>query len=145
MKKAIIILIALNFLAVACEDKGTLSVFYIKNVSSHSVKLTIFNAELQSLGTYKDTTYIIPIQSEINNSVLMKGNDDYSYFPFGGSADSSYIIFDDSLRIVYKRDDLNNRNILLTKNFTGGGKKKGLFEYYYTITDEDFQVSKKIQ
>ena len=136
MKRLIVLSIVCCCLS--CGDHGTTTVFYVKNASSHHVKLTVFNAEFQSIGGYKDSTFIIPSNSEVNISFLARGNNDYTLLPFGIKADSAYIIFDDSLRITYNRNDLIPRNILHFDSYSGGKKDDALYEYNYTISEADY-------
>lgn len=143
MGKKIIFLIVISFLVTLCSDGGTDTVFYVKNNSGHSVKLSIFNVEIQSKSWVKDTTYVLPNLSEINNTVSLKGHG-YAMLPFG-NPDSAYIVFDNSLIIMFKRNDPNIRNVLNFDSYTGGKKEDNLYEFTYTITEDDYKNAKPIK
>jgi hypothetical protein len=144
MRKIHIFLIAIICLVSSCGDRGTDTLFYVKNRSNHNVKLTLFNANIQGISQSIDTTYIMPNLSEITNFVSMKGNNDYSLLPFG-SPDSARIIFDDNLKISFKRDDSKSRNILHFENYTGGKADDRRYEFTYTITEDDYKNAKPIK
>jgi hypothetical protein len=139
MKNLIIIIIINGTIISSCiKDYETVTSFYVKNISNHEVILTVFNAEFQTLGSYKDTSYTIPQYSEISYYSVSKGKDSHYYYPFGPLADSAFITFDNSLRIIYRRNDSSPRNILNIENYKGGKKNDELYEYTYSITNEDY-------
>jgi hypothetical protein len=120
------------------EPEDTQIDFTIKNVSTHNVKLKVFNAFFDFVG--KDTTFLLPINSEIT----------YQYtnivgYPFGGGEDSAYIIFDNVKQIIYRRDDGKLRNILDIKSYIGGEVKEYWYQYRYEITNEDYANAVEIK
>ncbi|NOU19514.1 MAG: hypothetical protein HOO91_18315 [Bacteroidales bacterium] len=142
MKKLFLLLILVCCFYSSCRDHGTLTIFYVNNISNHDVEISVFNAEIQSRGGAIDTTYVIPKNGRIEDRVSTKGDNDFSYFPFG-NPDSAIIVFDNSLRIIYRRNDSNPRNILKIDSYSGGKVDDGLYEFYYSITEEDYNKAEK--
>ena len=113
--------------------------YTIKNVSMHSVKIKVFDAEIDNV--YGDTTFLFP---SINSEISYSSHGGIIYV-FGGSEDSVYVIFNDTLRIIYRRDDLNPRNIIDINSWTGGEVNDNLYKYEYLITDEDYENAENIE
>jgi len=146
MKNLKVFIIILGLLFYSCKngEPYTSTYFFIKNNSGHNVKLTVFNAEIQHLGQHFDTTFILPNNHTIMNFFDFKGNDGNNYAkPFGNLADSAFITFDEIFRITYQSDDSKPRNILHTESYLGGKKNAELFEYTYTITEDDYNIAEK--
>jgi len=142
MKKLFLLLIVVCCFYSSCRDHGTLTIFYVDNISNHDVELSVFNAEIQLRGSAIDTTYVIPKNGRIEDRVSTKGDDDFSYFPFG-NPDSAIIAFDKTVQIIYRRNDSNPRNILKINSYSGGKKDDGLYEFIYSITDDDYNNAEK--
>ena len=142
MKNYIIyILIALTILSCDTgEPMDNPQIDYtIKNLSMHSVKIKVFDAEIDNV--YGDTTFLFP---SINSEISYSSHGGIIYV-FGGSEDSAYVIFNDNLRIIYRRDDLNPRNIIDINSWSGGKVDDYLYKYEYFITDEDYENAVNIE
>lgn len=146
MKKFLILIIVISFLISSCGtgEPESRTDFTIKNVSSHNVKLTVFNGAMPNQNI-KDTIFLLDSNSEISYYYILDGEDaPISEYPLG-PADSAYIIFNDNLRIIYRRDDLNPRNILDINSYDGGKVDDGWYQYKYSITNEDYDNATEIE
>jgi hypothetical protein len=128
--KIIIMLVAISLIN-SCimepEPEDTIVEYTINNSSSHNIELTFFNVYVADY-LYKDTTFFLTQNSNIEY-----------HPPFGGTNDSSYIIFDSIRQIIYRRNDGQARNILDKNNYTGGKVNDYLYQYEYEITDDDYE------
>ena len=140
MKNTLILFLAIGSFISSCGngEPETDTYFYVKNSSTHNVKLSVFDAIYHSIGGFKDSTYVIPINSEISYFYYMKGSNGNYTEPFGVSADSAYITFDDSLRIVYRKNDSLQRNLLHIDSYIEFKRNNEWFEYKYSITEADY-------
>lgn len=143
--KKYILLLAILFI-ISCEpEKESRANLYIKNDSSHNIELTVFNAWLPNQNS-QDTTFVLEPNSEISYFFIVDGElSNYNLLPFGGTADSVHLDFNDNLRIIYRREDLNPKNIIDINSWTGGKIDDYLYEYEYFITDEDYENSIEIK
>ncbi|MDX9695119.1 MAG: hypothetical protein RBT49_04940 [Bacteroidales bacterium] len=143
--KKYILLLAILFI-ISCEpEKESRANLYIKNDSSHNIELTVFNAWLPNQNS-QDTTFVLEPNSEISYFFIVDGElSNYNLLPFGGTADSVHLDFNDNLRIIYRRDDLNPRNIIDINSWIGGKVDDYLYEYEYFITDEDYENAIEIK
>ena len=122
------------------EPKYTSKIEYtISNVSTHNVKLTVFNALI--INDYKDTSFIL----SPNSDIVYK----YDFLtvydgPFGLIADTVYVFFDVDKQIKYWRDDGKQNSIFGVSSFIGGYTDYGLSKYQYFITDEDYENAEEI-
>lgn len=106
--------------------------FTIYNESSHYIELTIYQTYFDYI--YKDTTFQLPSGTKFS----------YEYInipaetPFGGAEDSAVIVFDNSKRIIYRKNDNQSRNILDINSFTCKRISLYFYDYQYSITDDDY-------
>jgi len=113
--------------------------YTIKNATIHSVKIKVFDAEINNV--YGDTTFLFPT---LNSEISYSSHGGIIYV-FGGSEDSVYVTFNDTLRIIYWRNDLNPRNIIDINSWTGGKVNDYLYKYEYLITYEDYENAENIE
>jgi len=141
MRKIIIIIISLSIASCGgrWENIDTHIDYTIKNVSTHNVKLKVFDAYMSYV--VEDTTFLITSNSAISYEFINRA----PVNPFGGAEDSAYIIFDDVKQIIYRRDDGQARNILDINSYTGGQVKEYWYQYRYEITDEDYANALEIK
>lgn len=133
-----ILLIPLFFICYSCiTDHITSTVFIIKNNTNNLVKIDVQIMD-ESSSYIKDSLLVINEFSEVENSFIKDGEDSMALSPFGLNPNTAEIIFDDTLSIFYTWDDTNPRNIIDINNYTGGKVKDGLFEFTFTITEEDY-------
>jgi|GEM_PF-2014852 len=148
IKKIILIVIVAFWIEACNKDFETYSLFEVINNSSHVTKLELFGFISQDGHWSNDTTFKLPKGQSVKVDYIYKTGDknaeDPVIDPFSG-ADSAYIIFDDTLRIVYKPDDSSPRNILKKNSYTGGKTDRRFFEYHYSITDDDYKNAIKIE
>ncbi len=143
MKKFILLIVVVGSLISSCiREFETRTDFTIKNVSTHNVKLIVFDAGMPNQNI-KDTSFLLPPNSEIIYYYILDGEDAPYNSPFG-PADSIYIVFDDNLRIIYRRDDLNPRNILDINSYDSE-QVDSWYKYQYFITDEDYENAENIE
>jgi hypothetical protein len=144
--KQFTILIITTLMVYSCEPEQESSAhLFIKNISSHNVELTVFNAWLPNQNS-KDTTFVLARNSEISYYFKVDGElFNFSILPFGGTADSAYLVFNDNLRVIYRRDDLNIRNILDISNWDEVKESDTYFKYTYLITDDDYETAVNIE
>lgn len=134
MNRIIATSIFITFVLFACrKDNETVTYFYIQNRFVEQVVVTIFNAEIQDLGTIRDTTYVINPNTSVSNSYVLKGKNSDANFPFGVTADSAFITFANGNRTIYRRNDNKEGNILNIASYDGGRSRDNLFEYFYFI------------
>ncbi len=105
--------------------------YAIKNISNHNVEIKVFDAHLDFV--YIDTTF-----SFFPNSEIKYSSNGGIIYVFGGSEDSAFVTFNSLRRIIYRRDDGKSRNIIDIKSWNGGKVNDYLYQYQYTITDEDY-------
>jgi len=149
MKRIVTILIgAISAITLSCIKEYETSIeFCVKNDSGHDVSLFVSKSDIE-FGHITDTTLMIPKETEFvyNHSEKGKGGGEY-VFPFGFHSDSACITFDDGLRIIYLKEDIDLRNILHKESYTGGkvSEKHGLYhyQYTYTITEDDYINAEK--
>lgn len=125
-------------------EPETQTEFIIENVSSYKVELTVFDAGMPNQYS-KDVTFLLNSNSEVSHYYITDGENQPYTSPFSGSADSAYVVFDDNLQIIYRRDDSNLRNILDINSYVGGKIGDSYFKYTYYITDEDFENAVDIE
>jgi hypothetical protein len=121
------------------EPENTQIYFTIKNLTTHNVKLKVFNAYLSYV--FEDTTFLITP----NSAILYEIIDRPPYRPFGAGGDSAYMVFDNVKQIIYRRDDGQTRNILDINSHTGGQVTEYYYKYQYEITDEDYANAVEIK
>ncbi|MDX9695120.1 MAG: hypothetical protein RBT49_04945 [Bacteroidales bacterium] len=139
MKKVLILMTFAGLLTSSCGngEPETRTDFIIKNSSSFDIELEVFNAWLPNL-RLKDTLIKLAINSEFRYYYNVDGENASYFLPFG-YPDSAYIVFSDTQRIIYRRDDLNPRNILDINSYEGGKVANSYFIYTYYISDEDYE------
>ena len=142
MKKKILFLAAILFI-ISCEPEPEDPELYytIKNVSTHNLKLTVFDLFVQESNYYCDTTFLLIENSEIVFRYKYLSSIDGA---FGPAADSTYIIFDDIKQLIYKRGDGKNRNIFDIENYIER-KIDYNFQFTYLISDEDYENAVEIK
>jgi len=147
MKKLIILTVYISFLFLSCNKSEPESdtEFIIKNLSSHKVELTVFDAYLPDKFNTEDITVLLNINSEKSYIYSLDGEHMFIDFTFGRTADSAYIIFNNSRKIKYKRNDLNPRNIIDINSWKGLIVSDTYFIYTYSITDEDYENAIEIK
>lgn len=151
MRIRIISLIVISFLIFSCGngEPSTSTVFVVKNSSLHDVSLTIFNLEIESFPDTDSTFNILP-NSDIRVSYGdgLIGSSLYPY-PFGIASDSANVVFDKTLMIIYRKDDLTtDRNIFNIDNYTEEVNVVGnsdIYTYTYVITAEDYERAVPIE
>ena len=137
----IITIVLLNFLFIsACgpEPPDTDTEYTLKNVSSHNIKIEIFDAYFDHIKN--DTIFFITSNSDISYRFINN-----SHLPFGGPTDSVYIVFNDTKQIIYRWDDENPRNILDLNSYDGGKVSDYWYKYEYFITDDDYDNAVEIK
>jgi len=132
---AVIVISIMNSCVMKPEPPDLHNHYTIKNVSTHSVKLKVFNAYLNYV--FKDTTFVFSTNSEILLSFINTSPDR----PLSGFESSAYIIFDNIKQIIYVRDDGQARNILDINSYVEGKVN----QYQYEITDEDYANAVEIK
>ena len=138
----IIIAILLTWVLVSsCEpeppDKYTN--YIINNVSNHNVKLLIFYNWFDD--SNNDSLIVISKNTEIKNTYI----NSTPIIPFGLAVDSLYIHFNENRRIIYRKNDEHLRNILDINSYDVRKNGNYLYEYEYTITDEDYDNAVNIE
>jgi len=142
--KNIFIFILLGYIACSCSiDQGTSTTFHVQNQSGRDLSIDFFNTEFFRLETFKDTTLYVPNNTSIKQLISGRGrNGPTSPFPFGSATDSVIIRFGGDVRIIYRQplrfENGGSRNILSLDSYTGGRKRKGVYEFFYTITEQDY-------
>ena len=138
-------MLILSFTISSCGtgEKGKIPTaidYTIKNISSYDINLTVFNVVLPLSTISVDTIFEIQKDKIIYFPYINSGR-----LPFDGAADSAYITFDDNFRIIYRRGDLQPRNILDINSYSGGEVKENWLKYEYTITNEDYNNAEPIE
>ncbi|MBI9056011.1 MAG: hypothetical protein JEY96_19475 [Bacteroidales bacterium] len=128
-----IIITVLMFNSCEPEPENVKIDYKIINESGFNVKLNFFNIYMKD-NVYKDTTFMLEINSEIEY-----------HPPFGGVEDSVYIIFDNSKQIVYRRNDGQIRNILNESSFEYIKIDDSYIIYEYILTDKDYEIAEDIE
>jgi len=131
--------IILNSCIMDPEPEDTYSKYIIRNLSTHNIKLTIFDAYFDY--EWKDTTFLLDTISEISYGYY-SGTINY---PFGGAEDSAYIVFDDLRQLTYIQGDGQVRNILDINSYSGGKTDDYSYQFYYEITDDDYENAIEIK
>jgi len=112
--------------------------FIILNSSNYHLDIIVFYLNSDSIP--RDTLF------------TLNPNDEYKFeyinrFPgnaFGLLADSVYLIFDNTKRIIYKKDDQDPRNILLLDACENEIENEYWYTFRYYITNEDYSNAKFI-
>lgn len=140
--KLVIAFILINLFIISCEPEpmDTHLEYTIYNSSKYTVELSIFKAKFTN-SRIRDTTITINSNTELNYDFYNKSGQ----YPFGMSTDSAYITFNESKRLIYKREDNQIRNILDINNWSGGKVGEYLYEFEYFITDEDYENADLIE
>ena len=137
----LIILLLLSSFLFSCEKSNvTTTTFDIMNFSNHSVKLSVYNANIGTNVT-EDSTFIITNDSTLQFEYIINDYDANYPHPFGNNPDSALIVFDDTLFIRYEYADTSSRNILSIRSYIGGKHTTELYKYYYNITTEDYDTA----
>jgi len=113
--------------------------YIIINNSSYHVNLNIFYLNYDSVP--KDSLLALSSNAEIKNHHI-------NYNPgnaFSLPVDSVFLIFDNTKRLVYRKDDGQLRNILDINNYTGGKVNDYWYKYQYIITNEDYFNASEIK
>ena len=136
-----ILLLAITLFIISCEpepeDPNT--EFYIKNISSHNVEITIFNAGMPN---QSPTDAIISLPSNSGTSYHYVSYDGY---PLVDPVDSAYIKFNDEKQIIYRKNDGQSRNILDINSWDYISGVSIEHIYIYSITDEDYNNAIEIK
>jgi hypothetical protein len=140
MKKIIITIIIALGLFSCIKEYETTTTFNIKNNSGHNVKISVYNGNFQ-IGVNLDSTFFILKNQPFSYSFTYKGENNNFPYPFGKISDSAYIIYDDTIYVKYVKVDTSTRNILNIDNYSGGRKNCSLFEYFYSITENDYNFA----
>jgi hypothetical protein len=125
-------------------EPETRTEFIIENVSSYKVELTVFDAGMPNQYS-KDVTFLLNSNSEVSHYYITDGESQPYTSPFSGSADSAYIVFDDTLQIIYRQDNSNPRNVLDISSWDEVIESVTYFKYTYSITDEDYENAVSIE
>ena len=137
--KAINISILTAALLYSCtgEPMDIVNEYVVENISSHDVKLIVYERFPKEDNSFLDSNivYIIPQNGEIRMNYI----DVLANSPFGLFNDSASIIFDNIRIIKYNKDDIQARNILNIDNFNGGKIDKYFYQYFYYITNDDYE------
>lgn len=145
MKRISYIIVFIAIVFTSCVDYQTMTGFNIINNSKKVVQVNFYNTDLNMYGFYKDTTVMLIDGSQFKYTDFNKGKNSFSSLPFGASTDSVILIFNDTVKVTYRQPlrftDNNTRNILSLDSYDGGYVKKNLYEFYYTITKEDYQAA----
>lgn len=107
--------------------------FVILNSSDYHVDFKVFYLNADSIS--KDSLFSLNSHNEIKFEYI-------NYIPgnaFNLPVDSVYITFDNTKRIVYKKDDANPRNILMLDSYENGSENKYWYRFQYNITNEDYE------
>lgn len=142
--KNIFIFILLSYIACSCSiDPGTSTTFHVQNQSGRNLSIDFFNTEFFRIETFIDTTLYVPNNTRIKQFISGRGrNGPNTIFPFGSATDSVIIRFEGDVRIIYRQPrrfgNAGNRNILSLDSYTGGRKREGVYEFFYTITEQDY-------
>ncbi len=141
MKENIVILISMiGVMLSSCGiDEETRTEFIIRNNSAYAVELIVYDAQMPNQNP-KDVTFNLNNNTEISYYYILEGeNGPINEYPLGATADSAYINFNSNseLQIVYRKNDLNPRNILDINSWDEVKESNTYYIYTYTITDED--------
>ena len=131
----------------SCDGGSTNTNFYVKNSTNHKVQLTVFNTTFLRVGVgMSKDIYELPTLSEIRyvDPEEVMNNNAPSRYPFSSLSDSVFVTFDDTLRVTFRRNDANPRNILDITSYSEDIRSKHLYQYYYSIADQDYAEAKKI-
>ncbi len=144
MKKFIILTLVIGLFISSCGDGepkyDTSTKYTIINSSNQNVKLIVEDAYFNN--EYIDTIYVLLPNTEIQHlNKHMTPIDG----PFGPSADTVIVVFNDIKQITYFRNDGNPKSLFNINSFEGGYTKYGLYEYQYYITDEDYSNATTIE
>lgn len=137
----------ISFLFSSCGtgEPESITEFIIKNTSSHMVGLTVFDAKLPEQFNTENITILLNSNSEENYYYSLDGEHMFIDFVFGRTADSAYLVFDDTLQIIYRQNDLNPRNILDINSWDGVKESDTYFIYSYSITNDDYENAVNIK
>jgi len=146
MKRIIILIIFIGFMVSSCGtgEPETRTEFIIENISSYKVELTVFDAGMPNQYS-KDATFLLNPNSDVSHYYITDGENQPYTSPFSGSADSAYIVFDDTLQIIYRYGDSNLRNILDISNWDEVIESDTYFKYIYIITNDDYNNAVEIE
>ena len=117
--------------------------YTVKNISEHEVKLLIYYRISLDNISFTDTSIIffLPTNDKLTKSYINRQVES----PFGLLNDSAYVIFDSVRQIIYRDNDGQSRNILETESFSGDKVDDYLYQYFYEITDEDYNNAVPIE
>ena len=138
----IIIFFVLTLFLVNCfepEPTNCVEEYIIENISEHNVNLLVFYKDIENISN--DSLFVIDNDKEIIFSYM----NIITIIPFGLLVDSIYMDFDETLRIIYRKDDGKPRNILDLNSYAGGLVKGNYYKYQYFITDEDYDNAEEIK
>lgn len=143
MKRIIIIAVALLTMH-ACwiepEPEDPTIEFYIKNISSQNVEITIFNAGIPNQSS-KDITFPLASNSGISYFYGCSSNE----YPLVDAADSAFIIFNNERQIIYRKNDGRLRNMLDINIWDRESNAVIDYIYIYTINNEDYENAVNIK
>lgn len=114
------------------EPEDNLYKFTIENNSGVNIKLTLFY--MSTDGIEQDSIYSLSTEAIIEHEYINYLPTD----PFSLNADSAVIVFNDYSRIIYRRNDETQRNILDLNNYNLERKGKYFNHYKYFLTDLDY-------
>lgn len=133
----------LLFLISCIVETSTITEYIVKNQTTHDLSLVLYhNAYEDSIPRVVESITQIPVDGE---SSQMHGDATGSQlyrYPLGESTDSVIIIFDDSRKLVYRRNEPDvERNILNIENYVERIREDNnltTYTYTYTLTEKDY-------
>lgn len=126
----IIIALAMNFCKPEPEDN--IYDYSIRNNSSYHVDLVVFYNDSDNI--LKDSLFVLNSNTEIKNQYINNNPGNAFSLP----VDSVFLIFNNTKRLIYRKDDGQLRNILDINNYTEEKVNDYWYKYQYIINNEDF-------
>ncbi len=144
MKNIILLVVGISLFSSSCGtgepmEQPTYS-YIIRNKTTHDIKIKVFDACMRKGYLSTDTTFLLPsINSEVKYSF------EATSYVFGCKVDSTYIIFNDNRRIIYRRGEPSIRNITYRSRWMLEKVDDDRLEFEYNITEEDYKKAVKIK
>ncbi|MCK5846627.1 MAG: hypothetical protein KAG84_04255 [Bacteroidales bacterium] len=134
MSRSLVIISTIFFLLSSCikESPETYSEYFISNNTSNKIILVNYKK-----GLANDSLSININESYVSSASLKGGSP--SPPPF--SADSTKVIFNDTISIVHYRIEGQDilRNIFLEESWDGGSISEYKYRYEYNFSEKDYQ------
>lgn len=137
MKKIILFTLPLLMVISCTKEYETTTKYIIENNSGHKIDLKVFNANFQ-IGVNLDSSILILDKHNFSFSYTYKGEENSFLHPFGKTIDSTFVIYDDTLKLKLLEDDDSYKNILNIQDYLGGRVNSSYYEYVFTFSQNDY-------